>query len=113
MGVQTVRQIRSHSLTISFRKPYNVPGSPTTYEIKIVFFKLSTQEPHPAAKESTIHVFNSRWQKPAIGIEIVGDRLVLILTYRDNDSMPDDLVFVYDWRKAVQTMVGPFINSIQ
>ena len=46
-------------------------------------------------------------------MEIVGNRLVLILSYNSNRWMPDDLVFVYDWRNAVKTMVGPFINSIQ
>lgn len=81
--------------------------SHTTYDIKIVLFKLSTGEPHPAAKESTIDVFNSHWDLPGICIEVVGDRLVLILPYSNNHWMPDDLVFVYDWRNAVQTMVGP------
>ena len=97
---------------IFFRKPCHSLGSSTTYDIKIVLFKLSTGEPHPAAKESTIHVFNSQWERPAIGMEIVGDRLVLILTYRREHWAPDDLIFVYDWRNAVQTMVRPFINSI-
>jgi hypothetical protein len=47
-------------------------------------------------------------------MEIVGDRLVLILSYRRNNHwMPNDLVFVYDWRNAVQTMVGPFVNFIR
>ena len=90
-----------------FRKPCYLLHSHTTYDINIVLFKLSTGEPHPAAKESTIHVYNSHWDSPGIGIEIVGDHLVLILTYHNN-WMPDDLVFVYDWRNAVQTMVRPF-----
>jgi hypothetical protein len=74
---------------------------------------LSTGEPHPAAKESTIYIFNSAWDRPKISMEIVGERLVLILSYIPNRWMPDDLVFVYDWRNAVKTMVGLFINSIQ
>lgn len=83
--------------------------SHTTYDINIVLFKLSTGEPHPAAKESTIHVFKSHWDGPGIGIEIVGDHLVLILTYHNQlEWKPDDLVFVYDWCNAVQTMVRPF-----
>ena len=89
----------------ALRKPCRVFGAPTRYDLKIVLFKLSTGERHPAAKESTIHVFNSPWDRPKIGIEIVGDRLVLILAYHSNPWTPDDHVFVYDWRNAVQTMV--------
>jgi hypothetical protein len=83
------------------------------HTISKLLFKISTGEPHPAAKESTIHVFNSRWDMPGIDIQIVGDLLVLILSYRHNHWTADDLVFVYDWRNAVQTMVGPLINSFQ
>lgn len=93
------------------RKPRHVWDSHTTFDIEIVLFKLSTGEPHPAAKESTIHVLNSHWDSPTIGIEIVGDRLVLILSYHNN-LRPDDRVFVYDWRNAVQTMVCSFIDPI-
>jgi hypothetical protein len=96
-----------------YRKPCHALDSRTTYDIKIVLFKLSTGEPHLAAKESTIHVFNLHWASAGVGIEIVGDRFVLILTYDPNHWMLDDFVFVYDWRNAVKIMVVPFINSIR
>jgi len=87
-----------------YRKPRD--GIPhTTYDIKLVLLKLSTGKPHPAAKESTILVLNSRWDRPGISVEIVGDRLVLILSYHDNPWMPHDRVYIYDWRNAVLKMV--------
>ena len=82
-----------------------------TYDISLVLFKLSTGEPHPAAKASTIHVLTSEWDRPAIGVEIVGDRLVLILSFHHNPWLPDDRVFVYDWRNAEVKMVCPSHQS--
>lgn len=49
---------------------------------------------------------NTPGEKPAIGIEIVGDNLVLVLYYHRNDAKPDDKVFIFDWRTAVIKMVG-------
>ncbi|KAF8815658.1 hypothetical protein BYT27DRAFT_7238326 [Phlegmacium glaucopus] len=72
----------------------------TTYDIKLVLFKLSTGEPHPAAKESTILVLNSQWESPRISVEIVGDHLVLILTHHHNHWIPHDRVYIYDWCNA-------------
>jgi hypothetical protein len=105
--------LASHFYIFLDRKLRQTWDSHTTYDIKIILFKLSTGKPHPAAKESTIHVLSSHWDNPAIGVEIVGDRLVLILTYPDNPWRPDDRVFVYDWRNGVQKMVGLFIHSIR
>ena len=84
------------------------------YALHSISRSLSTGEPHhdPAAKESTILIFNSHWETQNQYGDC-GHRLVLILSYNSNRWMPDDLVFVYDWRNAVKTMVGPFINSIQ
>jgi len=74
----------------------------TDYDINIVLLKFSTGKPHPAARQSTIHVLSSEWKEPETSIEIVGDHLVLILTY--HNLMSNDRVFVYDWRNAVQKM---------
>lgn len=78
------------------------------YDPNIVLSKLSTGEPYPAAKQSTIHVLNSEWSRPGI-IAIVGDHLVLlirVLTHQIHPCMPHDSVFVYDWRNAMQEMDG-------
>lgn len=48
---------------------------------------------------------NSPWQKPAVGIEIVGDHLVLILSF-NNGQRPDDRVYIYDWINDVLKMVS-------
>ncbi|KAF7762341.1 hypothetical protein Agabi119p4_8934 [Agaricus bisporus var. burnettii] len=41
------------------------------------------------------------WDRPALGIEIVGNNLVLILAYRDNHHKPDDRMIIYDWKSGV------------
>ncbi len=48
---------------------------------------------------------NTKWERPAVGIEIVGDNLVLILAYYDNPHKPDDQVFVYEWKTGRMKMV--------
>lgn len=89
-----------------YRKPRLIGATRTTNDIRICLFKLSTGEPHPAAKQSTIHVLSSQG-RPGVSIEIVGDHLVLILTFRRSELLLHDRIFVYDWRNAVQKMVCP------
>ncbi|KAF9472446.1 hypothetical protein BDN70DRAFT_844484 [Pholiota conissans] len=74
--------------------------TPNTFDIELVLFEFSTGKPHPQAQKHYIHVTNTRWEKPAIGIEIVGDNLVLILFYHRHEARPEDKVFVYNWRTA-------------
>lgn len=73
----------------------------TRYDIEIQLHEFSTGRPHPDAKDHTIKVITSRWEKPALGIEIVGDNLVLILTFYNNPMRPDDQIFVYEWKTGV------------
>jgi hypothetical protein len=82
-----------------------VPGNPVTYDIELMLFEFSTGKPHPQAQKHTIHVMNTLWKKPAIGIEIVGDNLVLILFYHRNEAAPDDRVFIFEWKTAVTKTV--------
>ncbi|KAF8961935.1 hypothetical protein BDZ97DRAFT_1826703, partial [Flammula alnicola] len=81
--------------------PHIVPGGRTTFDIELAFFEFSSGKPHPQARKHRLHVMNSVYEKPAIGIEIVGDNLVLVLFYHRNDASPPDRVFIYDWRTAV------------
>ncbi|KAF8888711.1 hypothetical protein CPB84DRAFT_1849531 [Gymnopilus junonius] len=67
------------------------------YKIELQFVQFSTGKPHPDARESRIHVMNSQWEKPAVGIEIVGDHLVLILCFY-NAQRPEDRVYIYEWK---------------
>ncbi|KIM38398.1 hypothetical protein M413DRAFT_46795, partial [Hebeloma cylindrosporum] len=71
-----------------------------TFDIELSILKFSTGQPHPEAREHKIHVLNSRWEKPAIGIEIVGDHLVLVIYYLNNFN-PDDHIFIWEWRTGV------------
>jgi hypothetical protein len=45
------------------------------------------------------------WNRPAVGIEIVGNNLVLIITYGVSRRPPDDHMFIYDWKSGVLKMV--------
>ena len=74
--------------------------TPRTFDIDLSILKFSAGQPHPEARESKIHVLNSRWEKPAIGIEIVGDHIVLVLYYL-NAASPEDHVFIWEWRTGV------------
>ncbi|PPQ97316.1 hypothetical protein CVT26_006634 [Gymnopilus dilepis] len=67
------------------------------YRIELQLLQFSTGLPHPDAQEKTIHVMNAQWEKPAVGIETVGDNLVLILTF-STQQRPEDRVFIYEWK---------------
>ncbi|KAF8956844.1 hypothetical protein BDZ97DRAFT_1925109 [Flammula alnicola] len=77
-------------------------GLPTTFDIEIDLLELSTEKPHPQAQKNPIYVMNSPWEKPAVGIEIVGKHLVLILCY-NNANRPDDRIFIYEWQTSTLT----------
>lgn len=47
----------------------------------------------------------AEWNRPAAGIEIVGNNLVLILAYGESRDAPDDHIFIYDWKSGVLKMV--------
>ena len=40
----------------------------------------------------------AEWDDPTVGIEIIGDNLVLILSF---ERLPDDQIFIYEWKTGV------------
>ena len=79
--------------------------TPNMYEIQLQLHSVSTGLFHPEAKQPIISVVAMPWQQPAAGIEIVGDNLVLILTYYTHEGHPDDQVFIYKWKTRDLKMV--------
>jgi len=47
---------------------------------------------------------NMEWEKPSVGIEIVGGNLVLILSHA-NGWRPNNRTFIYEWKPAVLKVV--------
>ncbi|KAJ7481665.1 hypothetical protein FB451DRAFT_1236783 [Mycena latifolia] len=64
---------------------------------------MSTGLPHPQA-QGTIEVRTSSWGRPNVILEVVGDYLVFVEWYRlsrigeQREMLPDDHVYVYEWR---------------
>jgi hypothetical protein len=52
---------------------------------------------------------NTEWEKPSLGIERVGDNLVLILSHM-NGWRPDHHMFIYKWKTRL-LKVGRFSVS--
>ncbi|KAF8889540.1 hypothetical protein CPB84DRAFT_1785452 [Gymnopilus junonius] len=100
-------------ITIS---PQRTPdGSrPTMNDIELVFLQFSTGLPHPALSKRQGSQSDSRnyiryimaspveWHKPAVGIEIVGEHLVLVLHYHFESV--EDRVYVWEWKTGVLKM---------
>jgi hypothetical protein len=87
------------------REPRITVGAPTTFDIELQLLEFSTGNPHPHAHEHRIFVMNTEWQKPSVGIEIVGDNLVLILS-QTNGWRPDNYIFIYEWKTGALKVVG-------
>lgn len=85
--------------------PTAPPTLPNSHDIHLCLYQVSTGKPHLEAERPIIPVMNTRWERPAVGIEIVGEILVLILAYHDNQYKPDDQVFVYEWKTGKIKMV--------
>ena len=79
-------------------------GAATTYDIEIQFLKIPTGNPHPRAHERRIFAMNVEWEKPPVGIEIVGENLVPILLHA-NGWRPNNRTFIYEWKAAVLKVV--------
>ncbi|TEB26755.1 hypothetical protein FA13DRAFT_1010701 [Coprinellus micaceus] len=87
--------------------PFETTGM---FDIALHIKQFSTGQPHPGAKQPRISAFKSEYARPGIGIEIVGDNLVLILSYqRDRNATLPDRLFVFDWRSGVlkTSLVAP------
>lgn len=104
---------RAHlSLTTNLISNFNqlrhaqVIGPQTMYEIRMQLHSVSTGLFHPQAEQPIISVVVTPWQRPAIGIEIVGENLVLILTHYGHPAVPDDQVFIYKWKTGNLKMVS-------
>ncbi|KAF8151338.1 hypothetical protein B0H34DRAFT_677990 [Crassisporium funariophilum] len=80
------------------------------HSIEITLLQFSTGLPYPNAPPTPIHVMKVRWEKPAVGIEIVGDHLVLVITFHNNPFRPEDRVFVWEWMTGVlkMTFTAPY-----
>ncbi|XP_006455559.1 hypothetical protein AGABI2DRAFT_153436 [Agaricus bisporus var. bisporus H97] len=76
------------------------------FDICLHLYQVSTALPHPEAQRPAISVMQVEleWDRPALGIEIVGNNLVLILAYSDNHHKPDDRMIIYDWKSGVLKM---------
>ena len=100
------------SLTVDLIGDFNlsrhaqVTSLQTMYEIRMQLHSVSTGLFHPQAEQPIISVVVTPWQRPAIGIEIVGDNLVLILTHYGHPAAPDDQVFIYQWKTGNLKMVS-------
>jgi hypothetical protein len=72
------------------------------------FYQLTTGTAHPDAAQHRLVVHRSEvMSRPAIGIEIVGDNLVLILSDYRNRHQPDDRLYIYEWKTGKLKMVCP------
>ncbi|KJA13430.1 hypothetical protein HYPSUDRAFT_49830 [Hypholoma sublateritium FD-334 SS-4] len=75
-------------------------GAPNTFDIGLDLVELSTRKPHPLAKSNPIFVMNSAWEKPAVGIEIVGKHLALVLSFNARGH-PQDRIYIFEWQTGV------------
>ncbi|KAF9553352.1 hypothetical protein CPC08DRAFT_822345 [Agrocybe pediades] len=87
--------------TVPYRESVH---SPLTYNIGMDILQFSTGKPHPDATQPYILVLNSTGEKPAVGIEIVGEHLVLILCYYTPGNNLEDNIFVYEWKTGMVKM---------
>ena len=77
------------------------------YETQIQLHSVSTGLFHPEAEQPIISVVTTPCRlRPAV-IAMLGDHLVLILTYTYsmNEGHPDDQVFIYKWKTGELKMV--------
>ena len=79
----------------SAREPRINVDAPTTFDIELQLLEFLRGNPHPHAREHRIFVMNTEWEKQSVGIEILGDKLVLILSHM-NGWRPDNRIFAYE-----------------
>jgi hypothetical protein len=81
------------------------PNNNDDWDLDLNMLHLSTGKKHVEAKVPKIHVHRSKARHPSIYLEIVGDNLVLVVTYTNEREGPTDFCGVYDWRTGVMKMV--------
>lgn len=74
--------------------------------IEIVLLEFSTGKPHPQAHLPRLFVKKSQWIHPSVSIGVVGDTLALLTAYYDNESRPEDDIYIFDWKAGVLKMVS-------
>ncbi|KAJ7701780.1 hypothetical protein B0H17DRAFT_976205 [Mycena rosella] len=83
------------------------------------FTMSSSHQPHPRAR--AIQVRTSTWGHPSVIVEIVGDYMVFVESYRyrilEEEPRPADHVYVYDWRtgrivKTIEAESGTYFAAV-
>ncbi|KAK0230516.1 hypothetical protein IW262DRAFT_1523009 [Armillaria fumosa] len=67
--------------------------------LKVKLYQLSTKSPHPLATNHIIPVHSCAVGRLSIGVEIVGDHLVLIT--REHLLVLPDKVYIFNWKKGI------------
>lgn len=78
--------------------------SDTTRVTELILLNISTGEYHISARQPVIYVTDTAFDQGhcSVMLEIVGDRLALLLTF---DTEVDDMFYLYDWRSgSLQTV---------
>ncbi|KAG6919492.1 hypothetical protein DXG01_005751 [Tephrocybe rancida] len=79
------------------------------FVVEIRLLQFSTGEPHPLAQTPVLFVYRTSTLRPAIFIEIVGEHLVLVISYTARHFLVrDDRMYVFDWKTGTVKMKGKF-----
>jgi hypothetical protein len=77
---------------------------------ELILLKISTGMPHPSVTQPVIHLTEttSTQGQCSVMLEIVGDNLALLLTYRQHLGLraDPDTFQVYNWRTGTLKAVG-------
>ncbi|KAF9448675.1 hypothetical protein P691DRAFT_775215 [Macrolepiota fuliginosa MF-IS2] len=87
-------------ITAQPRTVHKGAAKPTTiHDIRVHLNQLSTGEPHPDVRCTTIS-FETReeFETPMVTMRCAGDNMVLVLQDRGESNEPDDQVLVYEWK---------------
>jgi hypothetical protein len=90
----------------------NYEGPRPVRRISLHFVKMSTGQPHPAARHPVMKVsegVDSDSGRPAVMLEIVGDVLALFLTWHGTNA-PTDMFYIIDWKNGCITMVDLLVS---
>ncbi|KAG6832983.1 hypothetical protein H0H92_004867 [Tricholoma furcatifolium] len=92
-----------------FRTPNTLASGKFIIEISLL--ELSTGSSHPLAKSPTLLIGDSEPGQPSILIEIVGEYLVLVMTYRDRFPVSRDRLMVFEWKTGVVNLQRQFSGN--
>ncbi|TFK68369.1 hypothetical protein BDN72DRAFT_841846 [Pluteus cervinus] len=91
--------VQEHDLVGVLTK--TTPENSTSQVLYLRLIQLSTGRPHPHARHPILSVGKAQNGRAALSMEIVGDNLVLIITYYNPLFSPRDTLYVYDWKRGV------------